>query len=382
MPAEASGADPAIAAHVAACDACRTTVDDLRSLRAALADLPDVAPPRPLRLVPPVIEPAARTGWASLLRRLTAPAMALAVILIVVGAVGTAVPLGGTTTSAGALDEMIGGAGQQPAAAGSAAPSSRDAYGPQVPSVAPTVMPQPVSRRGRRQGPGRRPGRRRARAAAGRSAGSWVSASSSSPGRSWSAARPLLGTGTRRPRRSVRRPPRRGAGAGSGRPPGSRPARCPGTCARPAPCVEGGALAAQGSRPGARRVRGAARVSSAVARQDAQVRVVVGTSAGDGRGGSVPVARRAASSGGVIQVVRGAPGGVREEVPRLVDGSHPVRHVLAGMEVRVVALGEPPVRAIHLERARLAGHAEHGVGIVSRTIRHLRRILRRRKARG
>ncbi len=143
--ADAAGADPAIAAHVAACAACRATVDDLRSLRTALADLPDVAPPRALRLVPPVVEPAARTGWASLLRRLTAPAMAVAVILIVVGAVGSAVPFGATATSGGAPDEMMGGAEQQPAAAASAASSARDAYGPQLSSAAATAVPQPVS---------------------------------------------------------------------------------------------------------------------------------------------------------------------------------------------------------------------------------------------
>jgi hypothetical protein len=85
---EAAG-DRALREHVAGCDQCRTAVDDLSRLRSALAELPDLRPSRPLRLVPPVAEPVApRRGPLGLLRRLSAPALAAGIVLILVGTVG------------------------------------------------------------------------------------------------------------------------------------------------------------------------------------------------------------------------------------------------------------------------------------------------------
>jgi hypothetical protein len=79
-------ADPSLSAHIAACDRCGPMVEELAGLRIALAELPDLAPSRPLRLIPPVPAPAATSaGW---LRRLTAPAMAAGAALVLVGAVG------------------------------------------------------------------------------------------------------------------------------------------------------------------------------------------------------------------------------------------------------------------------------------------------------
>jgi len=78
-------ADPSLVAHLSVCDRCRPLVDELSLLRGALAELPDLAPSRPLRLIPPVPAPAARGSW---LRRLTAPAMAAGAGLILVGAIG------------------------------------------------------------------------------------------------------------------------------------------------------------------------------------------------------------------------------------------------------------------------------------------------------
>ena len=54
-------------AHLTACDRCRPLVDELSLLRGALAELPDLAPSRPLRLIPPVPAPAAtpRAGLAA-----------------------------------------------------------------------------------------------------------------------------------------------------------------------------------------------------------------------------------------------------------------------------------------------------------------------------
>jgi anti-sigma factor RsiW len=81
-------ADQALAAHVASCARCHGLVAELASLRAALSDLPDIAPSRPLQLVPPVPEPAPRKGWLSNLRGLAAPAMLAGAGLMLVGAVG------------------------------------------------------------------------------------------------------------------------------------------------------------------------------------------------------------------------------------------------------------------------------------------------------
>ena len=51
-------ADRALSEHLTACERCRPIVDELTLLRGALAALPDVAPSRPLRLIPPVAAPA------------------------------------------------------------------------------------------------------------------------------------------------------------------------------------------------------------------------------------------------------------------------------------------------------------------------------------
>ncbi len=83
--------DAALLAHLSGCERCTEIVSDLRTLQSALADLPDITPSRPLRFLPPVpASPPPATGWAILLRRLTAPAMAAAAVLILVGAIGTA----------------------------------------------------------------------------------------------------------------------------------------------------------------------------------------------------------------------------------------------------------------------------------------------------
>ena len=47
-------ADATLTAHVSTCPRCTDLVTELGALRAALADLPDLAPSRPLLLLPPV----------------------------------------------------------------------------------------------------------------------------------------------------------------------------------------------------------------------------------------------------------------------------------------------------------------------------------------
>ena len=80
-------ADTALRSHVDACERCSGLLTELTTLRATLAELPDLAPSRPIQLVPPVDEPvgAGSIGWA---RRLFAPVFAVGASLVLVGAVG------------------------------------------------------------------------------------------------------------------------------------------------------------------------------------------------------------------------------------------------------------------------------------------------------
>jgi hypothetical protein len=121
-----AGADPeatddrSLRDHVAGCDRCRAVVNDLALLRSALAELPDLQPSRPLQLLPPVAALVARRGGAlGLLRRLSAPALAASVGLILVGAVG----------SSGVLEGLsgLGAAGAAPGA-----DSAAENYGPEI----------------------------------------------------------------------------------------------------------------------------------------------------------------------------------------------------------------------------------------------------------
>ena len=81
--------DAALVEHVTSCDPCTELIHELGALRASLAELPDLAPPRSLRLLPPVDEAPARAGCPTWVRRLFAPALTAGAALALVGAVGT-----------------------------------------------------------------------------------------------------------------------------------------------------------------------------------------------------------------------------------------------------------------------------------------------------
>lgn len=134
--------DAALVAHVRACDSCSSTVAELRSLRVALAELPDVEPPRPLRLLPPVAAPPVAdpgvSGWLQRLRRLTLAAMTLAVALIVVGAVGSGSSL---LSGAGSGGTALVGASAAPSARGASEYGDR-AAGPSVTTSGGVVAPK------------------------------------------------------------------------------------------------------------------------------------------------------------------------------------------------------------------------------------------------
>lgn len=125
-----ASAEAALTAHVGGCERCADIVQELGFLRSALSDLPDIAPPRPLRLLPPV-EADALSGpdrlgqWA---RRLFAPALTAGAALAMVGVVGTALPgLGGMASSGGqAADVAEAEAADATDAAGAAGAAEED----------------------------------------------------------------------------------------------------------------------------------------------------------------------------------------------------------------------------------------------------------------
>lgn len=100
-------ADAALTAHVSTCDRCTDLVTELGALRASLAELPDVAPSRPLQLLPPVDAPAT-AGAAAWVRRLFAPAITAGAALAMVGLIGTAGPLLGGMASSSAIFQNVG----------------------------------------------------------------------------------------------------------------------------------------------------------------------------------------------------------------------------------------------------------------------------------
>lgn len=138
--------DASLTAHVSSCDRCTDLVNELGALRASLAELPDIQPSRPLRLLPEVAaEPEAVDRFGGWARRFFAPVLTAGAALAMVGMVGTALPaLNGMASSAGgqadsaestvatgeaaaeAPEEAGGEAAPEPSIAlGAAAPSER-----------------------------------------------------------------------------------------------------------------------------------------------------------------------------------------------------------------------------------------------------------------
>lgn len=110
-------ADRELGAHVVACASCGPQVRELTALRAALAELPDLAPSRPLRLVPPVAERAAPSGWRTAFRRAFAPVAVAGMVLLLVGSVGVTGVLGPADAQELLSRFSRGAAAPEPAAA-------------------------------------------------------------------------------------------------------------------------------------------------------------------------------------------------------------------------------------------------------------------------
>ena len=123
-------ADADLVAHVDGCARCADLVAELGVLRASLAGLPDVAPSRPLRLLPSVEpeRPGAGDRLGGWVRRFFAPAMTAGVALAMVGLVGTAAPaLQGMAGGQDAAFEQVVPDEQQPdAGAGDGAEAGRE----------------------------------------------------------------------------------------------------------------------------------------------------------------------------------------------------------------------------------------------------------------
>lgn len=102
--------DTSLRQHVSACDRCGPMVDELAGLRIALAELPDLAPSRPIQLVPPIPSPQPRRGPLAWLRTLAGPAMAAGVGLALVGAVGLGgLAVGGAASGGAPMQNLDNG---------------------------------------------------------------------------------------------------------------------------------------------------------------------------------------------------------------------------------------------------------------------------------
>ncbi len=135
--------------HVRECARCRSVVDELAMLRAALAELPDLAPARPLQLLPPVAEPVPSAvdrlaGWT---RRAFMPLLAAGFGLAIVGSVGTVGSNFNFGFSAGAAPVAapanLGASGANFGGAAAPTPSAKsDSNAPGVAGQAATASPQ------------------------------------------------------------------------------------------------------------------------------------------------------------------------------------------------------------------------------------------------
>jgi hypothetical protein len=123
-------ADASLVSHISTCLRCTGVLDELGALRSALAELPDVAPSRPLRLLPPVADAPAAAGAGGWMRRLFAPVMTAGAALAIVGLVGTALPLSQGQADGMALSdvsqELSAESGEPAGAEGFSAPSQRE----------------------------------------------------------------------------------------------------------------------------------------------------------------------------------------------------------------------------------------------------------------
>lgn len=95
--------DTSLSEHLSTCVRCTSLLDELGAIRMSLAELPDLQPHRPLRLLPEVADEPATIdrlgGWA---RRVFAPVVAAGAALAMVGLIGTATPTFDNLASGGA----------------------------------------------------------------------------------------------------------------------------------------------------------------------------------------------------------------------------------------------------------------------------------------
>lgn len=142
--------DRELAVHVAGCPRCLEIVTELVTLRAALAQLPDLAPPRPLRLLPPAVEPrpALAERLAGIAHRTFAPLLAAGAGLVLVGAVGGVGSLGGLASAPQGASPAAGDGAAEVTEDSAATPRDRSgvfAASPQPDGAAPGAPASPRS---------------------------------------------------------------------------------------------------------------------------------------------------------------------------------------------------------------------------------------------
>jgi hypothetical protein len=105
-------ADASLVRHVESCERCASMTEELGALRATLATLPDLAPPRALRLVPEAAPAGPPDRLGEWVRKVFGPVMAAGAAIALVGMVGTVAPsfAGSGALTAGQADMASEGA--------------------------------------------------------------------------------------------------------------------------------------------------------------------------------------------------------------------------------------------------------------------------------
>ena len=130
-----AAADAALSAHVDGCARCSDVVRELQLMQAALGELPDLAPPRPLRLIPAVSDAQPSTSWVG---RLFAPVLLAGSALVLVGAVGIVnIGASGGSSAANVDRSLTGGE--------AAASPEGDSFGGPVAPVAASTSEAPTT---------------------------------------------------------------------------------------------------------------------------------------------------------------------------------------------------------------------------------------------
>ena len=121
-------ADAALVRHVESCERCASMTEELGTLRANLAALPDLVPQRALRLVPEAAPAGPPDRLGEWVRKVFGPVMAAGAAIALVGMVGTVAPsfAGSGSLTAGQADRASDRAHEAQRSSTEAAPGGVD----------------------------------------------------------------------------------------------------------------------------------------------------------------------------------------------------------------------------------------------------------------